>query len=152
MANSIVREREENQGGATKKRQTGARGDVVGEVMGDIVKWRRLRDGEFMDLWDEFYAKWRGFWMPQHKSFKTERSKLISPLTSMSVDLTSAEIIEAVLGREYFIDLPDDLGDEDTTDMEIALIQLVQVLRVEGFIDEFALTALNGCLYGTGIT
>ena len=152
MANSIVREREENQGGANKKRQTGARGDVVGEVMGDIVKWRRLRDGEFMDLWDEFYAKWRGFWMPQHKSFKTERSKLISPLTSMSVDLTSAEIIEAVLGREYFIDLPDDLGDEDTTDMEIARKQLVQDLRDEGFIDEFALTALNGCLYGTGIT
>jgi len=152
MANSIVKEREVGGSEQNKEKQTGARGDVVGEIMGDIQSWRKLRDGDFEALWDEFYAKWRGFWMPQHKSFKTERSKLISPLTSMSVDLTSAEIIEAVLGREYFIDLPDNLGDEDTTDMDIARKQLVGDLKEEGFIDEFALTALNGCLYGTGIT
>jgi hypothetical protein len=152
MANSIVREREAPGAAAEPKRQSGARGDVVGEIMGDIDPWRRLRDADFMDLWDEYYAKWRGFWMPQHKSFKTERSKLISPLTAMSVDLTSAEIIEAVLGREYFIDLPDDFGDEEQEDMETCRRLLVQDLRKEGFVDEFALTALNGCLYGTGIT
>jgi len=105
-----------------------------------------------MDLWDEYYAKWRGFWNPAHKSFKSERSRLISPLTAMSVDLTVAEIIEAVLGREYFIDLPDNLGDEDTTDMDLARKLLVEDLKNEGFIDEFATTALNGCLYGTGLT
>ena len=151
MANSIVREREVGNTDA-RKRQAGAGGDVVAEIMGDIKAWRDLRDGDFEDLWDEFYAKWRGFWMPQHKSFKTERSKLISPLTSMSVDLTSAEIIEAVLGREYFIDLPDDVGDEEHDDVDAARKLLVQDMREGGFIDEFALTALNGCLYGTGIT
>lgn len=152
MANEIIREREVAGGQASKERQEGGRGAVVGEVMGDIIPWRQLRDGDFEALWDEFYAKWRGFWMPQHKSFKTERSKLISPLTSMSVDLTSAEIIEAVLGREYFIDLPDDFDDEDTTDVERCRKVLVEDLKKGGFIDEFALTALNGCLYGTGIT
>jgi len=150
MPNQVVKEREV----ATDKpkMEGGARGTLVGSVIADIVPWRRLRDSKFENLWDEFYAKWRGFWMPQHKSFKTERSRIISPLTSMSVDLTSAEIIEAVLGREYFIDLPDNLGDEDTTDVDAARKLLVQDLKDEGFIDEFALTALNGCLYGTGIT
>jgi hypothetical protein len=152
MANSIVREREVAGGEDTVEMQGGARGKVVGEIIGDILTWRKLRDGDFQDLWDEYYAKWRGFWMPEHKSFKTERSKLISPLTSMSVDLTSAEIIEAVLGREYFIDLPDDVGDDAPEDMEAARRLLVQDLKNEGFVDEFALTALNGCLYGTGLT
>jgi len=152
MANSIVREREAPGESSQPKVQAGARGDLVGEIMSDITTWRKLRDGDFEELWDEFYAKWRGFWMPQHKSFKTERSKLISPLTAMSVDLTSAEIIEAVLGREYFIDLPDDFEDDEKDDMETCRRLLVQDLKKEGFIDEFALTALNGCLYGTGIT
>jgi len=153
MANtSIVREREVAGGDDSKELQGGSRGKVVGEIIGDIITWRKLRDGDFEDLWDEYYAKWRGFWMPEHRSFKTERSRLIAPLTSMSVDLTSAEIIEAVLGREYFIDLPDNVGDEDQTDMEAARKLLVQDLKNEGFVDEFALTALNGCLYGTGIT
>jgi len=150
MPNQIVKEREV---AANKpKIQAGARGTLVGDVIADIVPWRKLRDSKFENLWDEFYAKWRGFWMPQHKSFKTERSRIISPLTSMSVDLTSAEIIEAVLGREYFIDLPDNLGDEDNTDVDAARKLLVQDLKNVGFVDEFALTALNGCLYGTGIT
>jgi hypothetical protein len=124
---------------------------LVGEIMGDISNWRKLRDGDFEALWDEFYAKWRGFWFAEHRSFKTERSKLISPLTSMAVDLTTAEIVEAVLGREYFIDLPDDVLDQDTTDMEIARTVLVADLKDAGFVEQFALTALNGSLYGTGI-
>jgi hypothetical protein len=150
MPNQVVRERETNHN--KPKLEGGARGTLVGVVIADIVPWRKLRDSKFEDLWDEFYAKWRGFWMPQHKSFKTERSRIISPLTSMSIDLTSAEIIEAVLGREYFIDLPDDVGDADSRDVEAARKLLVQDLKNSGFIDEFALTALNGCLYGTGIT
>ena len=153
MANSsIVRERNVAGGKDAKERQGGGRGDVVGEVMGDVLRWRQLRDDDFELLWDEYYAKWRGFWMARHKNYKTERSKLISPLTSMAIDLTTAEIIEAVLGREYFIDLPDNVGDEDSADMDATRILLCEDLRKENFPDEFALTVLNGCLYGTGIT
>ena len=154
MATSHIVKEREVAGGSGKRDdvQGGDRGKVVNDVMGKITPWRVLRDGDFERLWDEYYAKWRGFWMARHKSFKTERSRLISPLTSMAIDLTSAEIIEAVLGREYWIDLPDDVEDEDTQDMELARNLLVQDLRAEGFIEEFALTALNGCLYGTGIT
>ena len=65
MSNSIVREREAGNNPDAKKRQAGAGGDVVSEIMGDIKAWRDLRDGDFEELWDEFYAKWRGFWMPR---------------------------------------------------------------------------------------
>lgn len=132
--------------------QKGARGIIVGDIMGDITPWRKHRDGEFEVLWDEFYAKWRGFWNPAHKSFKTERSRIIGPLTSMAIDLTTAEIIEAVLGREYFIDLPDNVGDADHADVDAARKLLVEDLRKGGFIDQFSFTVLNGCIYGTGIT
>ena len=151
MANSIVREREVSGGAARDELQGGSRGALVGEIMGDILQWRKMRDDDFEEIWDEYYAKWRGFWMPQHKSFKTERSKLISPLTAMAIDLTTAEIVEAVLGREYFIDLPDNVGDGDTQDVEVSRRFLVEDLKNAGFMQEFPVVALNGCLYGTGI-
>jgi hypothetical protein len=69
----------------------------------------------------------------------------------MAVDLTTAEIVEAVLGREYFVDLPDDVLDADTADVEAARVILVSDLKDAGFVEEFGLVALNGCLYGTGI-
>ncbi|NIO40802.1 MAG: hypothetical protein GTO41_11855, partial [Burkholderiales bacterium] len=152
MANKhIVRERETAGGEDNREKQGGARGALASTIMADISDWRKLRDGDFEALWDEFYAKWRGFWMAEHRSYKTERSKLISPLTSMAVDLTTAEIVEAVLGREYFIDLPDNVLDEDTADVELARAILVQDLKDAGFVKEFALCALSGSLYGTGI-
>jgi hypothetical protein len=152
MANKhIVREREAAGGAENQERQGGYRGQIVSEVMGDIIPWRKRRDGDFEALWDEYYAKWRGFWSAQHKSFKTERSKLISPLTSMAIDLSVAEIIEAIFGREYFIDLPDDVEDQDTKDMDVTRRLLVQDLKNVAFVDEMAQTALTGSLYGTGI-
>ena len=147
---SIIRE-PEVAGSKAVPTQGGGRGAIVGDIMGDIPTWRKHRDSKFEAVWNEFYAKWRGFWAPEHKSFKTERSRLISPLTSMAVDMTTAEIVEAVLGREYFIDMPDDVADKDTQDVDLARKLLVQDLRREGFVDEFASIALNGCLYGTGI-
>jgi hypothetical protein len=147
----IVREPDVAANAAKAKIQGGSRGKVVGEIMGDIVKWRRIRDNDFEDLWDEYYYKWRGFWRPQDRSYRKERSKLIAPLTSMAVDLTAAEIIEAVFGREYFIDLPDNIGDEQQADVEAVRNKLVEDLKNAGFIGEFGSCALNGTLYGKGI-
>jgi hypothetical protein len=151
MGNGIIRERDVAGSEESKEIQGGERGKIVSEVMGDVGPWRALRDGDFEALWDEYYAKWRGFWFPEHRSYKSERSKLISPLTSMAIDLTAAEIIEAVMGRENFIDLPDNVADEEKADMDLVRKQLVEDLRNSNFSDEFAATILNGCLFGTGL-
>src|SRR5690606_21812996 len=119
--------------------------------MKDIDPWRQLRDETFEALWNEFYRKWRGFWAPEDKNTKSERSRLISPLTSMAIDLTVAEIVESVLGREYLVDLPDDVADQQKADMDAVRLVLTEDLREEGFDLQFPMTALNGALYGTGI-
>ena len=152
MANtSIVREREAPGDGTGRKTMGGARGDLVSAIMSDIVPWRQLRDQVFESLWDEFYRKWRGFWAPEDKSTKAERSRLISPLTAMAVDLTVAEIVESVLGREYFVDLPDDVDDAEKADMDKVRIAICDDLHDEGFETHFPMAALNGSLYGTGL-
>jgi len=148
---SIVREKEVAGGEGRPEMQGGARGALASTIMGDISEWRKLRDSDYQEQWDEYYAKWRGFWLPEHRAYKTERSKLISPLTSMAIDLTTAEIIEAVFGREYFVDLPDNIGDEDPSDMEFVRKNLVNDLKAEDFVNQFGLIVLNGCLYGNGI-
>src|SRR5690554_1517975 len=103
MANKdIVRERDVAADGE-REVQGGARGEIVSDIMADIDQWRQLRDETFEALWNEFYRKWRGFWAPEDKNTKSERSRLISPLTSMAIDLTVAEIVESVLGREYLV-------------------------------------------------
>lgn len=152
MANShIVRERETAPAQQKDRAMPGARGELVSDIMGDISQWRTLRQADLDDIWDEFYYKWRGFWRQKDRTYKRERSKLVAPLTSMAVDLTVAEIVEAVFGREYFIDLPDDVMDTEKEDMEVVRNNLVEDLRNEGFIEEFGKIALNGTLYGTGI-
>lgn len=152
MANAhIVRERETAAAEATKKVMGGARGDIVQEIMADVTSWRRLRDDTFESLWNEFYRKWRGFWAPEDKNTKGERSRLISPLTSMSIDLTVAEIVESVLGREYFVDLPDDADDPQKEDMDKVRVALCDDLRDEDFELNFPMAVLNGALYGTGL-
>ncbi|KKM72698.1 hypothetical protein LCGC14_1417900 [marine sediment metagenome] len=54
MANThIVREREVAGAEQAKEVQGGKRGDVVGEIMGNVIPWRVLRDGQFMELWQD---------------------------------------------------------------------------------------------------
>ena len=124
---------------------------LVGWVMGFIPDWRAVRDGAYKDQWDDAYMTWRGRWRPENKTRKRERSRLISTGTMMAVDLTVAEIIEAILGRENFIDLPDDVADQQKQDMEQSRANLLEDLKRDGFIAFITETVLNGALYGTGI-
>jgi len=151
VANRHIVQERDIAGEGEREVQGGARGEVVSEIMKDIDPWRQLRDETFEALWNEFYRKWRGFWAPEDKNTKSERSRLISPLTAMAVDLTVAEIVESVLGREYLVDLPDDVDDAEKADMERARLLLTEDLREEGFDLQFPMTALNGALYGTGL-
>ncbi len=56
MTNGIIVEREVANPGNRPEIVGGARGDVVSTIMADLYLWRRLRDGTFEHLWDEFYA------------------------------------------------------------------------------------------------
>jgi hypothetical protein len=120
--------------------------------MGNVTRWRQIRDMAYKDKWDDYYNTWRGKWVPSSKNRQSERSKLISPASMSAVDLTVAEIIEAIFARENFVDIPDNLEDQEKQDAERARLLLVEDLYRDGIIKTMIEIVLNGALYGTGIS
>jgi hypothetical protein len=131
--------------------QPDARTDLVKWVMPKVEQWRRVRDNAYEAKWDEYYRIWRGKWAPDSKNRRTERSKLIAPATQIAVDMTVSEILEATFGRERFVDLGDDVADEQKEDALIVADRLVEDLRKDGIVPEISQVALNGALYGNFI-
>lgn len=128
-------------------------GALVSWVMSRVVRWRTTRDSNYFDLWDQYWAIWRGQWNAKLKQRDSERSRIIAPATQQAVDATVAEMVEATFGRgDWF-----DIRDEDATDpkqKQIAetgrdnLLSDFERDRVQHAVQE---TFLNGAIYGTGI-
>src|SRR5690606_17167318 len=128
-----------------------ASGELVSWVMGYVTRWRQIRDSAYKDKWDDYYNTWRGKWVPRDRKRASERSKLISPASMSAVDLTVAEIIEAIFAREQFMDIPDDVADDQKEDADLIRRQLLEDLYEDGIISTLIEVVLNGALYGTGI-
>jgi hypothetical protein len=122
--------------------------DIVGFVMGQVGPNRKHRDNAFKPRWDEYYRIWRGQWSPEDKNRKSERSRIISPATQMAIDLTIAELIEAIFGTDQWFDLPDDIDDEQHEDMQQVRDRLRDDLYKDGIIHHMVEILQNGALYG----
>ena len=122
---------------------------LVQWVMGKVDRWRQARDANFKDRWDEYYRMWRGRWSVKDKNRDSERSRLIAPALSQAIEMTVAEMEEAVFGREQWFDVFDptakDVGAQQCRD------QLLQDFAKAGVPDKIAECFLNGALYGSGI-
>lgn len=125
--------------------------NLVGWVMSNVTRWRQIRDMAYKERWDDYYNTWRGKWVPGDKNKNSERSKLISPASMSAVDLTVAEIIEAIFARENFMDVPSGLNDQQKGAAEKDRDQLLADLYRDGIITTMIEIVLNGALYGTGI-
>lgn len=128
-----------------------ASGALVSWVMTYVTRWRQIRDAAYKDRWDDYYNTWRGKWVQKDKNRRTERSTLISPASMSAVDLTVAEIVEAIFARENFMDIPDDISDAEKADAELSRKLLLEDLYRDGIIKTMIEIVLNGALYGTGI-
>lgn len=124
---------------------------LVSWVMSRVDEWETHRDTNFKDKWDEYYRLWRGVWTEADKSRQSERSKLISPATQQAVEATVAELEEATFGRGRWIDVSDDIADEEKNDVAMALRQLLEDYELSKVPSAVTETFLNGALYGTGI-
>jgi hypothetical protein len=122
--------------------------EIVSFVMGQIMPARKHRDNAFKQKWDEYYRIWRGQWSAEDKNRKSERSRIISPATQMAVDLTIAELIEAIFGTDQWFDLPDDIEDEENEDMLAVRDRLRDDLYKDGIIHHMVEILQNGALYG----
>ena len=122
--------------------------DLVEWVMSRIENWREVRDSTFRPRWDEYYRIWRGRWSADSRNRRTERSKIISPASQIAVDTAAAELVEAIFAREQFIDLADDIADEQREDAVIIRDRLVEDLKKDGIVETLAEICTIGALYG----
>lgn len=101
--------------------------------------------------WAEYWRLWRGFWHEEDRNRLSERSKLIAPALAMSVEMSVAEVEEALLSREVWFDTPDDLQDQDKSDMLLMRDQLREDLDLTHTKDHISEAVLNAALFGTGV-
>ena len=131
---------------------TPGKGALVSYVTSRVKHARDVRDAQFADLWKEYTRIWRGFYSSKDKTTDSERSKLISPASQQAVEMTASEMEEATFGRTAWIDIQDDIADEERNDAIAYRDQLLEDFQFaevpEGITDTFLL----GCVYGTGIT
>lgn len=128
-------------------------GELVSWVMSRVLRWRTTRDSNYFDIWEQYWAIWRGQWNAKLKQRDSERSRLIAPATQQAVDATVAEMVEATFGRGNWFDTKEDPGSDPQ------ILQQLEQCR-DNLLDDFERdrvkhavieTFINGAIYGTGI-
>jgi hypothetical protein len=125
------------------------RNAVVSYVMERVTHGREQRDAKYKALWEEYTRLWRGMWLPTDKNTDSERSKLIAPALQQAIEMTAAEIEEAVFGRAaWFGTEDDDNAPDDLLKMRDQMLYDFDAMGVE---DAISKVFLLGSIYGTGI-
>ena len=112
---------------------------------------RDVRDELHATRWAEYTRLWRGMWANDDKNRDSERSKLISPALQQAIEMTVAEMEEAVFGKVGWFDIDDDIADEDKDDALVYRDLLLEDFDRNNVPDAISKTFLLGAIYGTGI-
>lgn len=126
-------------------------GELASWIVSKIEAWESWRDTNYQDRWDEYYRLWRGVWTEKDKSRNSERSRIICPELSQTIETMVAELEDATFIRSRWVDVADDIADEDKTDVAQAINTLLQEFDTNNVADSVSEAFFNGALYGTGI-
>ena len=126
-------------------------GGLVSWVMTRVKRGRDVRDQKYATRWKEYTRLWRGMWSGDDKNTDSERSKLIAPALQQAIEMTVAEIEEAVFGRIAWFDIDDDVADEDKEDVLAYRDMLLDDFAFSAVPDGISKVFLLGAIYGTGI-
>lgn len=143
-----------NQTGENDSKKPGEDGptpSIVSWVMSRVKHGREQRDQKYAKRWEEYTRLWRGMWASDDANTDSERSKLIAPALQQSIEMTVAEIEEAVFGKEAWFEVEDDLADQQPDDAIAARDNLLEDFAIMGVPNAASQVWLLGCLYGTGI-
>jgi len=149
MSNEII---VDNPGEIEADRTTDPSQDLVSWIVETVGPWRDYRNNlPEVKRWAEYYRMWRGYWDETSKSRASERSRLIAPALAQAIETSVAEAEEALLSREVWFDVADDMMDEEKQDAAV----MAGLLR-EDLDEVHAKAALseaftNGALLGTGL-
>lgn len=124
---------------------------LVSWVIARVKHGRDQRDEKHGRRWEEYTRLWRGFYTALDANNDSERSRLIAPALQQAIEMTTAEIEEAIFGKEMWFDLADDAADKDSADVIQAQTNLKEDFDVMGVEDNISKVILLGCIYGTGI-
>ena len=132
---------------------------VVGEGNSALASWvaekvrkaQEHRDNKYSTRWKEYTRLWRGFWAEDDRNADSERSRLITPALQQAVEMTVAEMEEAVFNKPAWFDISDDEGDEDPMDVLMTRDMLLSDFKKDGVEDAICKSFLLGAIYGTGI-
>lgn len=127
-------------------------GELVSYIMSRVVRWRTTRDSNYFDIWDQYYALWRGQWNAKLKQRDSERSRLIAPATQQAVDATVSEMVEATFGRGNWFDIRDEDDPKLQALAEQSRDHLLFDFQRDKVKHSIIETYLNGAIYGTGIS
>jgi hypothetical protein len=120
-------------------------------IMEKVDHARQVRDERYSDRWKEYTRLWRGMFTKQDKNTDSERSQLISPALSQAIEMTVAEIEEAIFSKKAWFDVTDDIRDENKDDALEYRNQLLEDFELDGVPAACSQTFLLGAIYGTGI-
>jgi hypothetical protein len=126
-------------------------GGLVSYVMQRVERGRNVRDQKYQKRWEEYTRLWRGFWTEDDRGLASERSRLISPALQQAIEMSVAEIDEALFNRTAWIDIEDDIADEEKDDAVAYRDQLLEDFDFAGVEDAISRTVLLAAIYGTGI-
>lgn len=124
---------------------------VVSYVMSRVQRGRDVRDQKYKQRWDEYTRLWRGFWAEADRNVNSERSKIISPALQQAIEMAVAEIEEAFFSRAAWIDIEDDIADQEKDDALAYRDQLLEDFDFAGVEDAIAKAILLSAVYGTGL-
>ena len=126
---------------------------LVGWVVDKVRDWEDYRNTNFRAKWNEYYRLWRGLWKSEDKTRDSERSQLIAPALQQAIEVTVAELEEAVFSSKRWVDI--DKASIETPEEEQAMGYLIDQLLKEYELakvpDAIAEVFLNAAIYGTGI-
>jgi hypothetical protein len=122
---------------------------MVQWVMERVNKWRDSRDQAFNALWGEYYRLWRGRFIDADKTRASQRSRLVSPALAQALEMTVAELEEATFGREAWVDVEDDAGDVDHTDIDGNRQMFLEDMKADKIPGVVSGSYLNGGIWGT---
>jgi hypothetical protein len=128
-------------------------------VTGGLRSWivtklehaRDARDMKYASRWKEYTRLWRGFWVEQDKNTDSERSRLIAPALQQAIEMTVAEIEEAVFNKSAWFDITDDIVEDNQPVATEYRDKLLEDFELDEVPDSLSKVFLLGAIYGTGI-
>ena len=124
---------------------------LAGWIMGRVDKWEDHRNRGYARKWKEYWRMWRGLWHADDATRKSERSRLIAPALAQAIEASAAEVETILLDKSNWVDVSDDLFDQDHTDVRIARNSLLEDMEATKTKDAVREAVLNAAIFGTGI-